>query len=399
MGGGEQGRASWLPVGPRWISWAGWSQLRVSAGLAPASPDPCVAYLSAVDVQIPSRLPAVVWLLWAVAAAATVQLAPNPLYVTVVVAVAALVVQAHAGDSPLTSAFPILLAAGVVFAVLRLVLTVVTTHGSGGTVLFTLPDATLPRLLGGFTVGGTVELPVLARAAAEGWAIVGVIAAFAAFNAVVNHHELVQAAPRAFYELGLAVTVALAFVPSTIAAVTAVRESDRARTGGHVVRRGRLVRQVVPVLESGMERAVHLAESMDSRGFGRDTTAADVASGWCGLGSLLLLGGCFVALVARATTTAAALALAGTAALVAAVMLSSKASRRARYRPRHVTPRQWGLAAVAWIAPAIVVVSGLAGDHTLTWPSDVLALPAVSLLPLAGLLALAVPAVATKAHL
>ena len=341
-------------------------------------------------------MPAVVWLLWAVAAAATVQLAPNPLYVTIVVAVAALVVQAHAGDNgnTLTSAFPILLAAGVAFAVLRLVLTVATTHGSGGAVLFTLPDATLPRLFGGFTVGGTVELPVLARAAAEGWVIVGVIAAFAAFNAVVNHHELVQAAPRAFYELGLAVTVALAFVPSTIAAVAAVREADRARTGGHVVRRGRLVRQVVPVLESGMERAVHLAESMDSRGFGRDTTAADVASGWFGLGSLVLLGGCFVALVARATTTAAALALAGTAALVAAVVLSSKASRRARYRPRRVAPRQWGLAAAAWLAPAIVVAADVAGDHTLTWPADVLALPAVSLLPLLGLLALAVPAIA-----
>jgi energy-coupling factor transport system permease protein len=337
-----------------------------------------------------------VWLVWAVAAAATVQLAPNPLYVTVVVAIAALVVQAHAADGPLVSAFPILLVAGLAFALLRLVLTVATTHGSGGAVLFTLPDATLPRLLGGFTVGGSVELPVVARAAAEGWAIVGVIAAFAAFNAVVNHHELVQAAPRAFYELGLAVTVALAFVPSTIAAVAAVREADRARTGGHVVRRGRLVRQVVPVLESGMERAVHLAESMDSRGFGRDTTAGDVAAGWCGLASLLLLGGCFVALVGRANATAVALALCGAGALVAAVVLSSRATRRARYRPRRVTAPQWGLAAVAWLAPAVVVAAHVAGDRTLAWPGDVLALPSVSLVPLVALTALAVPALATR---
>jgi energy-coupling factor transport system permease protein len=334
-----------------------------------------------------------VWLLWALAAAATVQLAPNPLYVTIVIAIAALVVQAHARDTPLASAFPMLLTVGITFALLRVVLTVLTAHGTGGTVLATLPHATLPRLLGGFTVGGAVELPVLARAAAEGWAIVGIVAAFAAFNAVVSHHELVQAAPRAFYELGLAVTVALAFVPSTVAAVRNVREADLARTGGVHVRRGRLVRQVVPVLESGMERAVHLAESMDSRGFGRDATRGETAAGWCGLASIILLAGCFVALVARARVTGALLALAGFAALVAAVVTASRASRRARYRRRHIEGSQWALAAAAWIAPAGVVLAGAAGDHTLTWPGDAVGIPTVSLLPLVALAALAIPAV------
>ena len=75
--------------------------------------------------------------------------------------------------------------------------------------------------------------------------------------------------PRAFFELGLVIVVALAFVPSTLAAIHDVRDADRARTGGKVVRRGRLLRQVVPVLELGLERAVTLAESMDSRGFAR----------------------------------------------------------------------------------------------------------------------------------
>ena len=100
---------------------------------------------------------------------------------------------------------------GVAFALLRVVLTALTTHGVGE-VLFTLPEATLPRLLGGFTVGGTVELPVVLQAAAEGFAVVGVLAVFGAFNAVVSHHELVQATPRAFHEPGLITTVGLAFV-------------------------------------------------------------------------------------------------------------------------------------------------------------------------------------------
>src|SRR5207253_8636159 len=109
-----------------------------------------------------------------------------------------------------------------------------------------------PRMLGGFRVGGTVVLPVVLQSATEGFAVVGIMAVFGAFNAVVSHYELVRAAPRAFFEPGLVLTVALAFVPSTVAAVSAVREADRARTGGRVVRRGRLVRLTVPILETGM---------------------------------------------------------------------------------------------------------------------------------------------------
>jgi energy-coupling factor transport system permease protein len=338
-------------------------------------------------------VPALVWLLWALAAAASVQLAPNPLYVALVIAISALVVEGHAAEGPLRGAFPVVLLAGVAFATLRLVLTVATTHGTGE-VLFRLPEATLPAILGGFTVGGTVETPVLARAASEGWALVGILAAFGAFNAVVSHYELVVAAPRAFYEVGLSVTVALAFVPSTVAAVGAVREADRARTGGRVVRRGRLLRQIVPILETGMERAVSLSESMDSRGFGHQgATADDAAAGWLSLGALLSLGACFVALVGRATAVAAVLAAVGVAGLLAAVVVSSRASRRVRYRRRRLTPADWALAAAAWLSPVVLALLATAGDDTLVWPSERIALPGLNLLAIAGLAALAVPAI------
>lgn len=336
-------------------------------------------------------VPALVWLLWALAAAASVQLAPNPLYVALVVVISALVVEAHAAEGPLAGAFPVLVLAGVAFALLRLVLTVATTHG-GTDVLFNLPEATLPSILGGFTVGGTVEGPVLARAAAEGWAIVGILAAFGAFNAVVSHYELVHAAPRAFYEVGLAITVALAFVPSTIAAVAAVREADRARTGGRVVRRGRVLRSVVPVLETGMERAVGLAESMDSRGFGhRPASRPDAAAGWLSLAALLSLGGCFVALVARATATASALAAVGTVGIVGAVWLASRSTGRVRYRKRHLTATDWAVAAVAWLAPLTLVVLAAGDDRSLVWPGPTLGLPPLNVVAVAGLAALAVP--------
>lgn len=338
-----------------------------------------------------TRPHAIAWLVWALAAAATVELAPSPVYVALVIAAAALVVERHALDTPLARAFPILIVAGVLFAVVRIVLTAATTHHVGH-VLFGTPDFTLPRLLGGFTVGGSVELPVVLQSAAEGFTIVGVMAAFGAFNAVVSHYELVQATPRAFYEPGLIVTVALAFVPSTVTAVAAVREANRARTGNRVVRRGRMLRMVVPVLETGMERAVNLAESMDARGFARgNAERSDHVAGWCGLGALLCLGGAFVALVGQRRALAGVLGLAGIGALVTAVLTGAGARRLARYRVRRLTQADWRLGLVALAAPVGVALLAL-GGRTLTWSATPLHVPHFD--PLAGLavLCLAVPA-------
>src|SRR5690606_3844690 len=133
--------------------------------------------------------------LWALAAAASVQLAPSPVYVTLVISVAFLVVTAHRIDSTLARAFPVLITLGVVFALLRVGLTALTSHSPGAPppdTWFTLPELTLPRLLGGFTVGGTVEGVVVLAAATEAFAVVGVMAVFGAFNAVASHHELLQ---------------------------------------------------------------------------------------------------------------------------------------------------------------------------------------------------------------
>lgn len=341
------------------------------------------------------RLPAVLWLTWAIAAAASVQLAPNPVYVSLVIASAAMVVRAHRFDARMARAFPLLVTVGLVFAGLRVVLNALTTHGVGR-VLFRLPEATLPRLLGGFVVGGTVEQPVLVQAAAEGWAIVAILAAFGAFNAVVSHYELVRAAPRAFYELGLAVTVAIAFLPSTLASIAAVREADLARTGGTVVRRGRLVRQIAPVLESGMERAVSLAESMDSRGFGRQSSRGEVVGGWLGLVAMLLLGGAFVALVAQERVVAVTCAAAGVAAMVAAVVVTSSGTTRSAYRRRRLTGAERVLTLVPLGAPMVIGAAAWLGDTSLRWPSGPAGAPAVAVVPLLGLALLAATPLGTR---
>lgn len=339
-------------------------------------------------------LHAVAWLVWVLAAAASLELAPSPLYVGLVVAVAVLVVSVHGRDTPVARAsFSVLVVFGVLFAGLRILLTALTTH-AGTDVLFTLPHVDLPRLLGGFRLGGTVELPVVLQAAAEAFVVVGVMAVFGAFNAVVSHHELVQSAPRAFYEAGLVVTVAVAFVPSTLATVQRVGEADIARTGGRIVRRGRLLRRALPVLESGLERSLALAESMDARGFGHcRSTGADRLSGALSLVALLGLAGAFVALVGRASVVAVAMGAAGAAGLAAAVAVASRQSRRVRYRPRRMKGGDWAVAGVCLLAPAGLALLALAGDESLVWAASPLRLPAMNLLAVLALAALVAPAV------
>ncbi len=339
-----------------------------------------------------TRFHSLAWLCWALAAAAVLQVAPSALYVAVVLLVAVLVVEVHGRAGRFAKTFPFFLALGAVFGVVRVTIAALTTHDAGQ-VLFTLPSATLPRVLGGFTVGGTVELEVILRSASEAFGIVAMIAVFGAWNAVVSHDEVLQSVPRAFHELGLIVSVALAFVPSTLASVGATREADNARTGGVLVRRGRLVRLVVPVLESGMERAVSLSESMDSRGFGhRPPAPSEAVAAWFGLGALVALGGAFVALVGRASATANGLGALGVACTAAAVVVASRASRRVRYRPRRMTRTDWSMALVSAVAPLVVGVIALSGDTTLTWEPGRLEIPGFSPVVAVALLALAVPA-------
>ncbi len=339
-------------------------------------------------------LHAVTWLAWAVSAAATVQLASSPVYVSLVIGSALVVVAAHGRETTSGAAFPLLLGAGAAFALLRVVLSAATTHGVSSPWL-TLPSVTLPTLLGGFTLGGTVEGSVVLGAAAEGFAVVGIVAAFAAFNAVVSHAELLESAPRAFHEPGLVVTVALAFVPATISAVRSIREADRARTGGRVVRRGRLLRQLVPLLESGMEKGVALSESMEARGFAHHGPgAAERAASLAGLVSLLALGAGFVALVGGAETLSLALVTGGVVALVLAVTVASRGSSRVRYRSRRLTALDAAVGLLAALAPIGIVVLGMAGDDTLRWAADPLAVPGVDAIACLVVLLLLAPVVA-----
>jgi energy-coupling factor transport system permease protein len=351
---------------------------------------------SEVGMREEGTFHALAWAWWALAGVLCVQIAPNPAYVALVVGITVLVVEAHRREGPLGRTFELLVAVASVFVVVRIALSAVTTTG-GGDVLVSLPSVTLPTLLGGFTVGGDVHATVVLHAAVEGFVIVGVIAVFGAFNSVVSHDEIVRSAPRAFHEIGLVVTVALAFVPSTAAAIRGVREADLARTGGEAVRRGRLLRTVVPVLETGMERAMHLAESMDARGFAHGGPDGDERrAGWLVVGALLALGAAFVALVGQARSVASALGVAGAVAIVVAVMTVSRADRRPRHRPSQLSRADLLLMGVVALAPVALTGLALFGEPSLRWRVAETMLPGFHPLVALALVPLAAPVTRTR---
>jgi energy-coupling factor transport system permease protein len=115
---------------------------------------------------------------------------------------------------------------------------------------------------------GTVSAGAVAYAALEGARLAALLVVFGTFNAVTDPSAVVRLAPRRFFEPALAAALALSIAPRTIASAARVREAQRLR-GIRTSGWRSIPALAVPVLETGMEQAVTLAESMDARGHGR----------------------------------------------------------------------------------------------------------------------------------
>lgn len=196
-----------------------------------------------------------------------VESSPNPFHILLVVAAVIGIVVSLVEQKQKRRLFQFALLFGVIFGVIRVAIGALTTHGIENP-LFTLPSFQMPRLLGGFQVGGSIEQIIVIPLAVESLVIFGIILVFAAFNALVNPDDVVDRLPRRAQPVALAIMIGLAFVPSMIDAYRETVLSARARAGVDVKLRWRPGLVLLPTLENALERAVSLAESMESRGFG-----------------------------------------------------------------------------------------------------------------------------------
>lgn len=180
------------------------------------------------------------WIVWATCAGLVAFTTTDPFYLGLVVAVSWFVYAAQRVPGPTERSFRVFAIAGLVTMAVRTALVFL----------------------------GTVDAGSVAFAALEGARLATLLIVFGTFNAVTDPFGVVRLAPRRFHEPALAAALALSIAPRTISMVGRVREAQRLR-GMHPSAWRALPTLAVPVLETGMEEAVTLAESMDSRGHGR----------------------------------------------------------------------------------------------------------------------------------
>jgi len=198
-------------------------------------------------------------------------------------------------------------------------------------------------------IGGPITLEALIFGFITGLNFVTLILLFAIYNSVLSPNIILRMIPGFAYQTGVAISIAISFVPQTVIAWSEIREAQRLRG-----RKIKGLRDTLPLFVSllsyGLDRAIQLAESMDARGFGGRILAASPrenrlirASAIAGL--LLLLAGLLLKSYYRSIPWAGLLLLiAGAALLGVSLWRGGRRVQRTRYRRWLWRPRDTLLA-------------------------------------------------------
>ena len=289
---------------------------------------------------------AAAWLAWFAAIALVPMLSRNPLYLVMALLVALAVYLSTPRSGSLARAWRLVLLIGTTLATFSIGFNVLTVH-AGDRVFARLPDA-LP------IVGGPLTWNALVYGVSSALAIATLLVAAATLSAAVRQADLIRLLPSRVATLGVAGAVALTLVPQTIAAARDIYDAQRAR--GHRFRSPRdAISLLAPLLGAGLERALVLAEALETRGFGSSARQVARPRRWPALAG-----------AAGVTTAAVALigfgrVLPGVALLIAAMALAA-ASAPARSQRTRFRPLVWDIPSVvlALVAGLAIVLLGLA---------------------------------------
>lgn len=300
------------------------------------------------------RVDARAWVLWLASSLSILFLVDHPATDVSVILAGGLIAAAAKESSPFRS----LLLLGIVFLTVRTVLFGLTGH-TGQTILFDVPAVHLPPLLGGATLGGPVTAEVLASSVAEGVRIVAVMACFGAFLTVVEVADLVRLLPRFLFEAGLVTSIAMAFAPQLARSASQIREAQTMRGG-----RRRLSPTFVPLLANALDRSISLAESMDSRGYGRAESSIDGRRFWqrvAAASALLLAGSGSLWMMRRDSLVAGAATFVVAAILAWSLSHLNRLVKRTRYRRQRFGHLERSISAAAGFAVLAALALSQAG--------------------------------------
>lgn len=343
----------------------------------------------------PRQLHPAAWWLWALCLAAAAMRTTNVLTLLAIGAAVAFVVSARRGNAPWAEAYRLMVAFAALSIVLTMLLQVLLGVRVPGHEVFALPRIDLPGWTGGLTVGGPVTGEALLNSFDAGLRLAVLITCFGAANAVAHPARLVRLLPSALYEVGVAVVVAMTFVPQVAEALVRVNAAQRlrGRSGGALTR---LRGVAVPVLTESLDRAVSLAASMDSRGYGRrahrsrrarQAGGAAVLTGLCGV-----LAGTYQVIDPGADHGLGIGLLVGSTVLaVAGGLLGGRRVARTRYRPDPWRAAEWLTVACG----AVALGANVAFVHDSTAVGVPLQWPTLQAVPFLAVLVAALPGVVT----
>ena len=199
------------------------------------------------------------WVVWLVAAAAPAFTMRNPFYLALLLGAAWIIYTALGRSTPMGSSWGSFVKLGLFVFALAIPFNALSIH-MGQITLFQLPE-NWP------IIGGPITLEAIIGGAASGLSLLTILVVFAAFNAVVDHYQLLRATPSFLFQAGVVISIAITFVPQMVLSAREIRQAQRIR--GHRFRGLRdLLPLVLPLLANSLERSIQLAETMEARGFG-----------------------------------------------------------------------------------------------------------------------------------
>jgi energy-coupling factor transport system permease protein len=222
----------------------------------------------------------IAWLVWLVAATLPALSTRNPLYLTLDLIAVGVTYAALGRNNALAQSWNAFVRFGIFLWLLTIPFTALTSH-HGTIVLFQFPR-TWP------IIGGAITLESILFGLTSGLSLITLLMAFATFNIAVDQARLLRMTPGFVYQTGVVAGIAVAFVPQMVRSWQSIREAQQVR--GHRVRGLRdLLPLMMPLLVTGLERAMQLAESMEARGFGGQGVSGTRRQHW--LNQAAILGG------------------------------------------------------------------------------------------------------------
>lgn len=199
-----------------------------------------------------------------IAIAVGVVLSSNVYCAMAAIALAAIIVKVFKQDGPWGKSFHWSIFAASYLLMVRLLTAILIGVPRPGRTLFTITQIHLPSWMPGIRIGGPVTLERIQSSLHEALIIATIILLFGAANSVTSPHKLLRILPVSLYQVGVALTIATSALPQFVTSITRIREAQFLRNG----KKPRVISIAIPLLEESLSRAVHLAESMESRGFG-----------------------------------------------------------------------------------------------------------------------------------